>query len=87
VRGQQSEPFDVDIAARQLALAILQVLTHGSFDRLIGNRHLDLSASAGGRLPADIIAGLDAWAAKAGVTRSEAMGRLIEAGLKRRPKA
>ena len=40
-----------------------------------------------GRVPADVIAALDAWAAKAGVTRSEAMGRLIEAGLKRRPKA
>ncbi len=39
-----------------------------------------------GRVPVGIITALDAWAAKAGVTRSEAMGRLIEAGLKRRPK-
>jgi hypothetical protein len=30
---------------------------------------------------------MDAWAAKAGVTRSEAARQLIETGLKRRPKA
>ena len=40
-----------------------------------------------GRVPGEVIAALDAWAVKAGVTRSEAMGRLIEASLKRRPKA
>jgi hypothetical protein len=40
-----------------------------------------------GRVPADIIAALDAWAKAHGKTRSEAMGLLIEAGLKRRPKA
>jgi hypothetical protein len=30
---------------------------------------------------------LDAFAGKAGITRSEAVRQLIEAGLKRRPKA
>jgi hypothetical protein len=30
---------------------------------------------------------LDAYADKAGITRSEAVRRLIDAGLKRRPKA
>jgi hypothetical protein len=38
------------------------------------------------RLPQDMIASLDAYAERDGVTRSEVMRRLIEAGLKRRPK-
>ena len=41
----------------------------------------------GGRVPAETIAAIDAYAAKVGTTRSDAMRRLIEAGLKRRPKA
>jgi hypothetical protein len=36
------------------------------------------------RLFPDVLAALDAWAAKAGITRSEAMRQLIEAGLKRK---
>ena len=38
------------------------------------------------RLPAPMIAALDARAKRAGVSRSEAMRQLIEAGLKRPPK-
>jgi hypothetical protein len=41
----------------------------------------------GGRVPAELIAAVDAYAAKAGINRSNAMRRLIKAGLKRRPKA
>jgi hypothetical protein len=37
----------------------------------------------GGRVPAEIIAAVDAYAAKVGTTRSDAMRRLIELGLKR----
>ena len=40
----------------------------------------------GGRVPAEVIAALDAYASKAGLSRSEAMRQLIEAGLKRRSK-
>jgi Ribbon-helix-helix protein, copG family len=40
-----------------------------------------------GRIPPSLAAVLDAYADKAGITRSEAVRRLIEAGLKRRPKA
>jgi len=40
-----------------------------------------------GRVPPELIKEMDAWAKQAGLTRSEALGRLIEAGLKRRPKA
>jgi hypothetical protein len=40
----------------------------------------------GGRVPADLIAAVDDYAAKAGINRSDAMRRLLEAGLKRRPK-
>jgi hypothetical protein len=39
------------------------------------------------RPPQQLIEAIDAWAAAAEVSRSEAMRRLIEAGLKRRPKA
>jgi len=39
-----------------------------------------------GRVPTAIAAALDAYAEKAGITRSEAVRRLIEAGLKRPPK-
>jgi len=35
---------------------------------------------------AELIAAVDAYAAKAGTNRSDAMRRLIEAGLKRRQK-
>jgi hypothetical protein len=38
-------------------------------------------------VPAEIIAAVDAYAAKIGTSRSDAMRRLLEAGLKRRPKA
>jgi hypothetical protein len=38
------------------------------------------------KVPPSLVAAIDAWAASAKVTRSEAMRRLIEAGLKRRPK-
>jgi hypothetical protein len=38
------------------------------------------------RLPQDMIDSLDTRAKSEGVTRSETMRRLIEAGLKRRPK-
>lgn len=34
------------------------------------------------RPPAELVAAIDAWAAKAGVSRSEAMRQLIERGLK-----
>ncbi len=39
------------------------------------------------RLPAPLTAAIDAWAAKVGTNRSDAMRQLLEAGLKRRPKA
>jgi hypothetical protein len=39
-----------------------------------------------GRVPQKVIDAMDAWAEKNGVTRSTAVARLIEAGLKRRPK-
>jgi hypothetical protein len=39
----------------------------------------------GGRVPAETIAAIDAYAAKVGTSRSDAMRRLIEAGLKRKP--
>jgi Ribbon-helix-helix protein, copG family len=49
--------------------------------------------ASGGRDPAiqvrmspALTAEIDAWASKAGTTRSEAIRRLIEAGLKLRPK-
>jgi len=38
------------------------------------------------RLPPPIAEAVDAWAETAGLNRSEAMRRLIEAGLKRPPK-
>jgi hypothetical protein len=38
------------------------------------------------RLPPALATAVDAYAAGAGITRSEAVRRLIEAGLKRRPK-
>jgi metal-responsive CopG/Arc/MetJ family transcriptional regulator len=41
----------------------------------------------GGRVPAELVATVDSYAAKAGINRSEAMHQLIEAGLKRPPKA
>jgi hypothetical protein len=37
--------------------------------------------------PAELIGAVDSYAAKAGINRSEAMHQLIEAGLKRPPKA
>jgi predicted DNA-binding protein len=39
------------------------------------------------RLPTPLSEAVDAWAANAKVSRSVALRRLIEAGLKRRPKA
>jgi hypothetical protein len=39
--------------------------------------------SIGGHVPAEIVAELDAYAAKIGTTRSKAMRRLLESGLKR----
>jgi hypothetical protein len=39
------------------------------------------------RLPAEISAAIDAWAAAAGTSRSEAIRQWIDAGLKRQPKA
>jgi metal-responsive CopG/Arc/MetJ family transcriptional regulator len=38
------------------------------------------------RLPAPMSEAIDTWAAKSSISRSEAIRRLIEAGLKRRPK-
>jgi hypothetical protein len=38
------------------------------------------------RLPAHLTAAIDAWAAKVGTNRSDAMRRLLEAGLKHPPK-
>jgi hypothetical protein len=38
------------------------------------------------RLPAPLTAAIDAWAAKVGTNRSDAMRRLLEAALKRPPK-
>jgi hypothetical protein len=40
----------------------------------------------GGRVPAELIAAVDAYAAKAGINRSDAMRRLLETALKRRQK-
>lgn len=40
----------------------------------------------GGRVPQATIDAMDAWASANGLTRSEAMGLLIEAGLKRPPR-
>lgn len=40
----------------------------------------------GGRVPQATIDAMDDWAKANGLTRSEAMGLLIEAGLKRPPK-
>ena len=39
-----------------------------------------------GRIPPPLVVTLDAYAAKLGITRSEAVRQLIEAGLKRRGK-
>ena len=39
------------------------------------------------RLPALLSKAIDKWAEVVGVSRSEAIRRLIEAGLKRRPKS
>lgn len=39
------------------------------------------------RLPPALVTALDAWASAAGITRSEAMRRLIEAGLKAKRRA
>jgi hypothetical protein len=39
------------------------------------------------RVPPEVVAAIDSWARKADKTRSEAVRLLIEAGLKRRPKA
>jgi metal-responsive CopG/Arc/MetJ family transcriptional regulator len=39
------------------------------------------------RLPTPLSEAVDAWSIKAKVSRSVALRRLIEAGLKRRPKA
>jgi Ribbon-helix-helix protein, copG family len=39
------------------------------------------------RLPQPLIDQLDAWASKNGATRSEAIRRLVELGLKAKPKA
>jgi hypothetical protein len=39
------------------------------------------------RLPVAMVAAIDAWAQKAGTSRSAAVRLWIEAGLKRRPKA
>ena len=38
------------------------------------------------RAPAELIAAIDAWAAKERLARSEAVRQLIEAGLKRKAK-
>jgi hypothetical protein len=38
------------------------------------------------RPPAELVEAIDAWVAAADVSHSEAIRRLIEAGLKRRPK-
>jgi len=38
------------------------------------------------RAPAELIAAINAWAAKAKLARSEAVRQLIEAGLKRKAK-
>jgi hypothetical protein len=38
------------------------------------------------RAPTELIAAIDAWAAKEKLARSEAVRRLIEAGLKRKAK-
>jgi hypothetical protein len=38
------------------------------------------------RFPDALVAAMDAWATAAGVVRSEAARRLVEAGLKRPPK-
>jgi hypothetical protein len=38
------------------------------------------------RLPTLVLTRLDAWATKQDVSRSEAIRRLVEAGLRRRPK-
>jgi Ribbon-helix-helix protein, copG family len=40
----------------------------------------------GGRVPVEVIIAVDAYASEAGISRSEAIRRLIELGLKRRPK-
>ena len=40
-----------------------------------------------GRIPPALVVVLDAYADKTGITRSEAVRKLIEAGLKRRPKS
>ena len=37
------------------------------------------------RMPPEMIAGLDQWAVKNSCTRSEAIRRLVELGLKARP--
>lgn len=39
-----------------------------------------------GRIPADLIKAMDAWATAQGITRSSAMALLISAGLKHPPK-
>jgi predicted DNA-binding protein len=44
------------------------------------------SVFTGLRLPVPLSETVDAWATKAGASRSAALRRLIEAGLKRQPK-
>jgi metal-responsive CopG/Arc/MetJ family transcriptional regulator len=41
----------------------------------------------GARVPTSMVATIDKWAGAVGVKRSDAIRQLIEAGLKRRPKA
>jgi hypothetical protein len=59
----------------------------------IQSKKVGRPAMAGGsvftavRLPTPLSEAVDAWSIKAKVSRSVALRRLIEAGLKRRPKA
>jgi hypothetical protein len=60
--------------------------TGGAPKRKMGRPATGRDPMLGGRVPAEIIAAVDAYAAKAGINRSDAMRRLLEAGLKQRLK-
>jgi len=52
-----------------------------------GSKPVGQDVLVAGRIPPNLAVVLDDYADKVGITRSEAVSRLIEAGLKRRSKA
>ena len=54
--------------------------------KLVGRPPTGITPLVAFRPPGELVEAIDKWAAASGVSRSEAMRRLIEAGLERRPK-